>query len=64
MPLALHVDEMKLGSMELDTPKNKEPETSWSIPAKAHFIWIGSVIPDKYVSNINNFSQHNPEYQV
>ena len=34
------------------------------VASLAHFLWIGSVIPAKYVNNINNFCRHNPEYQV
>ena len=53
-------------SMEMDIPIIKrEPEISWSLPARVHFIWIGpTMIKDKYVTNINNFCQHNPDYQV
>ena len=59
-------DEMVKGSIELEvSPIKKEPENSWSLPPKVHFIWIGpNVIKDKYVKNINNFSKHNPDYQV
>ena len=34
------------------------------VPSIAHFLWIGSGIPAKYVKNINNFASHNSEYQV
>ena len=34
------------------------------VPSIAHFLWIGSSIPAKYVKNINNFASHNSEYQV
>ena len=64
MSLPHLVNEMKIGSMKMDFPTKKEPETSWTLPSRVHFIWIGSVIPDKYVNNINNFCEHNPEYQV
>ena len=57
-------DQMVRGSIEMELPVKKEPETSWSLPNRVHFIWIGSVIKDKYVNNINNFCNHNPEYQV
>ena len=58
-------DEMVRGSIKLEIPVKKEPETSWSLPARVHFIWIGpTVIKDKYVNNINNFCQHNPDYEV
>ena len=57
---------LKMVSMEMDIPIIKrEPEISWSLPARVHFIWIGpTMIKDKYVTNINNFCQHNPDYQV
>ena len=58
-------NEMVRGSIKLELPVKKEPETSWSLPARVHFIWIGpKVIKDKYVKNINNFCKHNPDYQV
>ena len=58
-------NEMRKGSMKFDIAVKKEPETSWSLPARVHFIWIGAkVIKDKYVKNINNFCKHNPDYQV
>ena len=58
-------DEMRKGSMKFDIAVKKEPETSWSLPTRVHFIWIGGdVIKDKYVQNINNFCKHNPDYEV
>ena len=59
----LHDDLMR-GSIEMQLPTNKERETSWSLPTRVHFIWVGSLIRDKYVDNINYFCNHNPEYQV
>ena len=57
-------DDLVRGSIEMELPTNKERETSWSLPTRVHFIWVGSLIRDKYVDNINNFCNHNPEYQV
>ena len=58
-------DEMLEGSIELELQITKQPETSWRIPARVHFIWIGpKLIKDKYVKNINNFCEHNPDYEV
>ena len=59
-------NELVKGSMEMDSLETikKEPETSWSLPTIAHFIWLGSMIKEKYVENINKFCNHNPEYQV
>ena len=59
----LHNDLVR-GSMKMEVPIKKDPETSWNVPTRAHFIWIGSLIREKYVNNINNFCNHNPEYQV
>ena len=30
----------------------QERETSWTVPALLHFIWLGSKIPLKYINNI------------
>ena len=59
-------DEMVRGSIKLELPSiKKELEISWSLPPRVHFIWIGpEVIKDKYVKNINNFCEHNPDYEV
>ena len=56
--------EMKKGSLKREFPIKIQGETNWQLESLAHFIWIGSVLPDKYVKNINNFCQHNLEYQV
>merc|ERR1719430_1926979 len=56
---------MLKGSIKLELQMTKQPETSWRIPARVHFIWIGpKLIKDKYVKNINNFCEHNPDYEV
>ena len=58
-------DEMLKGSIKLELQITKQPETSWRIPARVHFIWIGpKLIKDKYVKNNNNFCEHNPDYEV
>jgi len=56
--------EMRKGSMQREFLIEKHAEKSWQVASLAHFLWIGSVIPAKYVNNINNFCQHNLEYQV
>ena len=58
------LNEMKKGSLKREFPIKIEAETNWQLESLAHFIWIGSVLPDKYVKNINKFCQHNLEYQV
>ena len=58
------LNEMKKGSLKREFPIKIQAETNWQLESLAHFIWIGSVLPDKYVKNINNFCQHNLEYQV
>ena len=34
------------------------------LPKNIHFIWIGSVIPDKYIANINTYASNNPDYSI
>ncbi|XP_023341973.1 inositol phosphoceramide mannosyltransferase 3 [Eurytemora carolleeae] len=41
-----------------------EPETSYTVPKKLHFIWMGKHIPEKYQKNILTFVKVNPDYQV
>lgn len=33
-------------------------------PTRIHFIWIGSKIPDKYISNITTYIKNNPNYDI
>ena len=39
-------------------------ESVWEIPKILHFIWVGPLIKEKYVTSINLFAQHNPNYKV
>ena len=57
-------DDLVRGSIKMELPVDKETETSWRLPTRVHFTWVGSLIRKKYVDNINNFCNHNPEYQV
>jgi len=41
-----------------------EPETSWSVPSVLHFIWLGDLIPDKYINNVLSFVTNNKHCQV
>jgi len=50
--------------MKREFPIERHPESFFQVPNIAHFLWIGSGIPAKYVKNINNFASHNNEYQV
>lgn len=34
------------------------------VPKLLHFIWIGSIIPDKYVNNLNTYVNNNPDYKI
>lgn len=43
---------------------NNNYTNSTIIPKNIHFIWIGNLICDKYVSTITNCSKINPEYNV
>ena len=57
---------MEMGSRPQDYISNKEnpKETDFQIPNIAHFIWIGSVVSDKYITNIKLFSHVNPHFKV
>ena len=57
-------DDLVRGSIKMELPVDKKTETSWRLPTRVHFTWVGSLISKKYVDNINNFCNHNPEYQV
>lgn len=35
-----------------------------AVPKKIHFIWIGSVTPDKYIENVKQFARYNHDYEV
>ena len=39
-------------------------EKTWSLPKTLHFIWLGNLIKDKYVNNVNLFAEHNSDYKV
>jgi len=41
-----------------------EPEITYCVPKKLHFIWLGSVLPEKYQKNILTFRKLNPDYQI
>ena len=35
------------------------------VPKILHFIWIGSIIPNKYIDNLNTYvNNNNPEYKI
>lgn len=38
--------------------------TNYKIPKIIHFIWIGSIIPDKYISNIETYAINNSSYKI
>jgi len=42
----------------------KEPENSYCVPKKIHFVWIGKEIPENYQANIITFVELNPLYEV
>ena len=31
------------------------------MPKLRHFIWVGSIIPDKYVNNLSTYVNNNPD---
>lgn len=39
-------------------------EQSYSVPKNIHFIWIGSIIPKKYIENILKCREINSEYKI
>ena len=51
-------------SIKYNYSAESEPETSWTIPQVLHFIWLGEVIPEKYINNILGFVTNNPHFQV
>ena len=38
-------------------------EASLDVPEKVHFVWLGKVIPDKYLDNMKTF-RNNTNYEV
>ena len=34
------------------------------VPKIIHFIWIGSIIPNKYIDNLNSYVVNNPHYTI
>ena len=46
---------------EQNYPKKK---TNNPIPKILHFIWLGGEIPEHYVTNINDWSKKNPNFEV
>ena len=45
---------------------NKELSTykSHSVEKNIHFIWIGSIVPDKYITNIKTYINNNSSYKI
>jgi len=41
-----------------------EPETGWAVPSVLHFIWLGDLLPEKYINNILSFITNNKHFQV
>ena len=48
--------------------KSAYSQTHWSIqntiPKNIHFIWIGSIFPDRYISNLKSFCIKNKDYSI
>ena len=40
------------------------PELSYQVPLLIHLLWMGSIIPEEYVSNIRAWAERNTHYQV
>lgn len=49
-------------NIEVDLPH--EFDENNCVPKKLHFIWVGGLLPDKYISNIKSFKTNNPEYEI
>ena len=43
--------------------ERESQQESHIVPQLIHFIWIGDVIPEKYILNIQSFSM-NTDYQI
>ena len=39
-------------------------EKNYNIPQKLHFIWLGDLLPENYVTNIRSFIFNNPQWKV
>ncbi len=44
--------------------KNNNTTNSDNVPLIIHFIWIGSIIPEKYINNIKTYVKNNPNYKI
>jgi len=42
----------------------KHEDVPLEIPKIIHFIWLGSVLPEKYLDNLKQWRQVNPEYKI
>lgn len=47
-----------------DVKKNYLNYEIKTVPKILHFIWIGSIIPNKYIDNLNTYVNNNPEYII
>ena len=52
------------GRLSYQFRQAKSNEESYVVPRRSHFIWIGSVIPVRYVANVARFASLNPSYEV
>lgn len=41
----------------------KEPETSYEVPKRLHFIWTDEAIPKEYEANVEGFRRMNPDWE-
>lgn len=53
-----------LGAHTFRFPLPATLESELAIPRKLHMVWIGSVIPERYLANVRDFALHNPGWAV
>lgn len=42
----------------------KEPETSYAVPKRLHFVWLDEAVPAEYLANVDSFKRLNPEWET
>ena len=42
----------------------KKGDTDYMVPLKIHFIWVGPLFPNEYVTNVKSYRVKNPKYEI
>ena len=42
----------------------REPEVSYEVPRRLHFVWLDEAIPAEYLANVDTFKKLNPEWET